>query len=263
MTFQLQGSAPEIYERTMVPLWFGRWAEALMELAAPRPGESVLDVACGTGVTTRLAKRMVGEEGDVDGLDINAPMLERAKELASGLSINWIESDVCKSELPVEKYDLIISQHGYHYFPDKPAALNEFFRMLAPNGRIAFSVWDGHSAYTEVLCSVIEKHISAEVAAKQRSQRETPSGAELAQSAEKAGFSDATFQRQELMIRVPLAPEFVPLHLGSMPIAAAFQALSDTEKSRLIGDVEEAMAEYVDGDSLVYSDAVNVALAKK
>lgn len=263
MTFQLQGNAPEIYERTMVPLWFGRWAEALVALASPSPGEKVLDVACGTGVTTRLAKRHVGAEGRVDGLDINAPMLARASELASNLDINWIESDVCNSELPSEQYDVVISQHGYNYFPDKRRALKEFYRLLAPGGRIAFSVWDGHSPYTDALCAAIEKHVSPEVAAKQRSQRETPPGTELTKSVADAGFSDARFQRQELKIRVPLVREFVPLHLGSMPIAGAFEVMSVDAKNRLIDDVEEAMTGYVDGDHLAYSDAVNVALGTK
>jgi ubiquinone/menaquinone biosynthesis C-methylase UbiE len=263
MSFQLQDGAPEIYERVIVPVWMGRWAEALLELVALKRGEVILDVACGTGVTTRLATHQVGEEGQVDGLDINAPMLAKAQELASGLDMTWIESDVCAGNLPPDRYDVIISQHGYHYFPDQPQALNEFYRLLAPGGRLAFSVWDGHSAYTEAICAAVEKHISPDVADKQRSQRETPSGEELAQAVADAGFSSARFQRQELMIRVPLAPEFVPLHLGAMPIAPMFQALSDIEKERLIGDVEEALSGFVEGGHVVYPDAVNVAMGVK
>ena len=75
MTFQLAGNGPNIYEEVMVPLWFGRWAEALVEQASLVSSELVLDVACGTGVTTRLAKSKVGPSGQVDGLDINAPMI--------------------------------------------------------------------------------------------------------------------------------------------------------------------------------------------
>jgi ubiquinone/menaquinone biosynthesis C-methylase UbiE len=81
LNFQLGGSATEIYERVMVPLWFGRWAEALLDLVSLEPGEKVLDVACGTGVTTRLARKQVGSEGQVDGLDVNGSMIARAKEL--------------------------------------------------------------------------------------------------------------------------------------------------------------------------------------
>lgn len=90
MTFQLSGNGPEIYETVMVPLWFGRWAEALVESADLQRSEAVLDVACGTGVTTRLARAAVGQEGRVAGLDINASMLAKAREIAGATDIEWI-----------------------------------------------------------------------------------------------------------------------------------------------------------------------------
>ena len=261
--FQLASGAPEIYEDVLVPLWFGRWAEALLDLVEIKAGEAVLDIACGTGVTTRLAAAETGVEGDVVGLDINASMLAIAKGLAGNSKIDWIEGDVCKSGQQSGRFDVVISQHGYHYFPDKPGALAEIHRLMTPGGRFAFSIWDGHSAYTSALCAAVEKHISAEVAARQNSQRVTPNAAELADAVETAGFRDVVVHRQTLDIRVPAARTFVPLHLGSMPIAAAFDALSDDDKQRLVDEVETALAHYVQGDELVYPDTVNVAFAFK
>ncbi|MCR9060593.1 MAG: methyltransferase domain-containing protein [Rhodobacteraceae bacterium] len=260
MTFQLVGSGPEIYEKVMVPLWFGRWAEALVDKLSLQASENVLDVACGTGVTTRLAKSKVGPMGRVDGLDINAAMLAKAKEIADGLDIGWIESDVSDIGLPSASYDVILSQHGYHYFPDKPAALSEFRRLLSSGGRMAVSIWDGHSPYTHAICRAVERYVSPEIAEKQRSQRETPSTDELIAQLTGAGFSRVSVHRQELMIDVPLAEEFVPLHLGSMPIAGAFMALDDDAKQGLVNDVSKSLAAYVRGNRLVYPDSVNVAL---
>ncbi|MCG6558471.1 methyltransferase domain-containing protein [Ruegeria sp. 1NDH52C] len=263
MTFQLAGEGPKIYEEVMVPLWFGRWAEALIDQLSLRSSERVLDVACGTGVTTRLTKTKVGPGGKVDGLDINAPMLAQAKELAGDLDIAWIESDVCDIDLPSESYDVILSQHGYHYFPDKPQALREFLRLLAPGGRLGFSIWDGHSPYTSAICAAVEHHISSEIARKQRSQRETPSANELKSQMSAQGFSDVVVYRQELMIDVPPASEFVPLHLRSMPIAAAFTELPEDAQNALINEVAESLADYVQGNRLVYPDAVHVAIGFK
>ena len=81
-------------------------------------------------MTTRMAKQEVGAQGSVTGLDINASMLTKAKELAPNMNINWIESDVVKIDLPSSTFDAIISQHGYHYFPNQTAALNEFYRLV-------------------------------------------------------------------------------------------------------------------------------------
>lgn len=263
MSFQLSGGAPEIYENTMVPLWMGRWAEALLALVSLKVGESVLDVACGTGVTTRIAMHDVGVGGRVTGLDINAGMLAKANDLAPSMGIIWMESDVRKTGLPSDSFDAIISQHGYHYFPDQPAALSEFFRVLAPEGRIAMSAWDGHSPYTKAICSAVEKFISPEIAKIQRSQRETPSADTLKQSFVEAGFHNVDVVRQELSIKVPLAAEFVPLHLGSMPIADAFHSLSDEEKGHLIADVSRTLEDYIVGNKIIYPDAVNVVTGRK
>tara|TARA_R110002124_G_scaffold32461_1_gene108885 strand:+ start:51 stop:842 length:792 start_codon:yes stop_codon:yes gene_type:complete len=262
MTFQLAGQGAEIYEDVMVPLWFGRWADAMLETVAPQPGDRLLDVACGTGVTTRLAQDKVGHSGHVVGLDINAPMLAKARELAGARDITWIESDVTDSGLPDGSFDLIISQHGYHYFPDKPAALAEFRRLLAPGGRLFYSIWDGHSPYTQALCTAVAAHISPEIAAKQRAQRETQTAAELTTQAVAAGFAQVAVHRQELQIDVPMAEEFVPLHLGSMPIADAFLALDTDQQQALARQVQTALAGYVTQGRMCYPDAVHLVSAQ-
>ncbi len=91
--WQLDGSAPELYERYLVPAVTAVWATDLIERAELNAGERVLDVACGTGIVARLAAAQVGGTGRVAGLDINAGMLEMARSLQerSGLSIAWLD----------------------------------------------------------------------------------------------------------------------------------------------------------------------------
>jgi predicted RNA methylase len=69
--WQVAGSAPEIYERELVPAVFGAWAPMPVELAQPHPGERVVDVACGTGIVARIAAARVGPTGAVVGVDLN------------------------------------------------------------------------------------------------------------------------------------------------------------------------------------------------
>jgi 2-polyprenyl-3-methyl-5-hydroxy-6-metoxy-1,4-benzoquinol methylase len=89
--FQLEGDAAERYERWTVPFLLGPWAPGLLDLAALRVGERVLDVATGTGVVARLAARRVAPAGTVTGLDLNQGMLEVARRLPlpPGLTIDW------------------------------------------------------------------------------------------------------------------------------------------------------------------------------
>jgi ubiquinone/menaquinone biosynthesis C-methylase UbiE len=77
--WHLAGSAPEVYERYLVPALFGPWAPVLADAAALRAGDRVLDVACGTGVVARHVKPQVGPTGTVTGLDLNAGMLAIAR----------------------------------------------------------------------------------------------------------------------------------------------------------------------------------------
>ena len=73
-SWQLGGNAPEVYESQLVPSIFGPWAPLVVAQAALRASERVLDVACGTGVTTRLVAPEVGQTGRVVGLDLNPGM---------------------------------------------------------------------------------------------------------------------------------------------------------------------------------------------
>ena len=97
---QVGGNAAEVYERHLVPAMFAPWAPGIVAAAHVRPAERVLDVACGTGVVTRLAAARVGGAGRVVGLDLHAAMLAVARALppVPGARIAWCAaSRACSS----------------------------------------------------------------------------------------------------------------------------------------------------------------------
>src|SRR5918998_991936 len=97
---EVSGNAAEVYERQLVPAMLATWASKLIDLAEAQPGMHVLDVACGTGVVTRLAAERVGSTGWVVGLDINAAMLSVARRLGSvATSVEWLEASALEMPL--------------------------------------------------------------------------------------------------------------------------------------------------------------------
>jgi ubiquinone/menaquinone biosynthesis C-methylase UbiE len=143
--WQLRGKAPEVYERHLVPAIFGSWAPLLIEQAALRPGQRVLDVACGTGVVARLAAPEVGPTGQLVGLDLNRGMLEVARSLPPpmGAPVDWREGDAGAlwregdaGALPFANafFDIVFCQLGLQYFPDPRQAVREMHRVLKSSG---------------------------------------------------------------------------------------------------------------------------------
>ena len=85
--FNAQFEAARAYEALFVPALFGPWAPKVADAARLEAGESVLDLAAGTGVLAREVRRRVAPAGHVVGLDPNAGMLAVAEELEPG--VDW------------------------------------------------------------------------------------------------------------------------------------------------------------------------------
>jgi len=111
-----------------------------------RPHDHVLDIGCGAGQTTRDAARMaVG--GRVLGVDISAPMIERARRLthASGAeNVSFEHADAETYPFPAESFDVAISRFGTMFFRDPLAAFDNIAQAMRRAGRLVMMVWQEH-----------------------------------------------------------------------------------------------------------------------
>lgn len=104
-----------------------------------RLGERVVDVGCGAGIDSLIAARMVAPEGEVIGVDMTPPMLDRARESAEASGFRNVRFHHGLAEsLPVADAwaDVVISNGVLNLFPDKMAGLQEMARVLKPGGRL-------------------------------------------------------------------------------------------------------------------------------
>lgn len=116
----------------------------LLEHSAPQPGERVLEVGCGRGVTALPTARAVGPTGHVHATDL-APAMVAAVE-AQAADLPWLSSEVRDAEDPPGRdWDLVQAGLVLFFLPDLEAALTRYRAALAPGGRLAFS-WFGDAS---------------------------------------------------------------------------------------------------------------------
>jgi SAM-dependent methyltransferase len=122
-----------------------RHNEHLRAAAQVRPSDRVLDIGCGAGQTTREAAR-AAVDGSAVGVDVSAPMLERARRLseAEGLgNVTYLQADAQVHPFPRARFDLCISRCGTMFFADLVAAFANVGRSLKPGARMVLLVWRG------------------------------------------------------------------------------------------------------------------------
>jgi ubiquinone/menaquinone biosynthesis C-methylase UbiE len=101
-----------------------------LRLSAP---ESVLDIGCGTGLlTSRIRNELAPQR--VVGCDFSRGMLHQAADKSSDLL--WVRGNALRLPFPGGSFGAIVSTEAFHWFPDQDAALAEFCRVLAPDGRL-------------------------------------------------------------------------------------------------------------------------------
>jgi demethylmenaquinone methyltransferase/2-methoxy-6-polyprenyl-1,4-benzoquinol methylase len=114
------------------------WKKFAIEVAAPRPGERVLDVAGGTADLSSAFARRVGERGQVWLTDINKAMLTvgRDRLLDEGVIAPAAQCDAEKLPFPSDHFDIVTVAFGLRNMTHKDAALAEMRRVLRPGGRL-------------------------------------------------------------------------------------------------------------------------------
>jgi ubiquinone/menaquinone biosynthesis C-methylase UbiE len=264
--WQVAGSAPEVYERELVPAVFGPWAPILIELAHPKPDDRVIDIACGTGIVARIAAARVGRGGAVVGVDLNPGMLNVARSLKTtegAASVQWREASADRLPFPDGSFDIAYCQLGLQFFADRPAALREMRRVLSPGGALGLMVWCGiqESPGFEAFAEILERNVSPAAATIMRAPFGLSDANELSRLVAAAGFRDITIQQRVGAVEFASVERFVLSYVAGSPLAAHVSQASDAARENLTADTKLALDKYVSNRGLSFPIAAHLLAA--
>ena len=239
-------------------------SERLMAVAAPKPGDRVIDIGCGCGATTIDFAVRVSPGGEVLGLDISEPMLARARERAAqNLVVRFERADATVYDFEPNGADLVASRFGVMFFADPARSFANLRRGLKPGGRLAFACWREARQNPWLILPLREatKHAPPLPEA----NPEDPGPFAFAGEARvrgilgDAGFADIALEPHDLELDIAVGAGLDTAVRAAMTIGPTSRMLdgqSDAVRAAATADIRKALAAQARGDSVPLGAAI-------
>jgi ubiquinone/menaquinone biosynthesis C-methylase UbiE len=239
--------------------------DRMLELAAPKPGERVLDVACGTGLVTFRAAKAVEPGGSVYGTDISESMVEQARRLMAARNVENCDFDRMDAEdlsaIADASFDAALCGLGLMYVPDPVQALREQHRVLKPGGRAAAAVWGQRDrcAWAEIF-PITDARVQSEVCPM---FFQTGTKDVLALSMKQAGFSDIRLERLDVTLSYASGEELLGAMFLGGPVALAYSKFDEATREAVHSEFLESVAAHRTGEGYAIPGEFVVAVGYK
>ena len=247
-------AAAEAYGVDLVPGIFGPWASDAIRWAGVKPGDHVLDVACGPGVATWPSADLVGVTGRVVGLDSDPGMISVASALPlknTGPVPEWHCASAQDLPFPAQSFDVVLCLQGLQLFPDHVAALREMVRVLRPGGRLLITIWcslDYCKGYEAMVIALEDRSINATAARKPFSLGNEDL---LWQSCKAAGLSNISIRIEQKLAQFSSAVAFLnAISRGAPSSRFAMAKLKPEQMPEFHQDVTQRLSRYTREDTL-------------
>lgn len=251
------------YQRYFVPFIGRPVAEDLIAAADLQPGQRVLDVACGTGVVTRLAAERVGPTGAIAGLDVNPGMLAIARSQTPDKAIEWHQANADSMPLPDEAFDVVLCQMGLQFISHKLAALREMRRVLKPGGRTFINVPGPRPEVFAIMTDALASHLSSQAASFGDLVFSMHDGDEMRELMRGAGFKKVAVEARTKTLHLPAPQDFLWQYLYSTPLAEAVASAGEATREALQRDVCPKWQKFVIDGALLLDVGITTAVAEK
>ncbi len=259
------GTAAENYQRHFVPTIGEPAAAVILAAAALRPGERVLDVACGTGVVTRHAAEQVGPAGTVTGIDVAPDMIDvaRATPAPEAPAIDWQVGDAMSLPLPGGSYDVVLCQMGLMFMEDRAAAVAEMCRVLAPGGRVVLGTPGAIQPPFVVLEQAIVEHINADLGGFVGAVFSLHDPEAVADLLRGAGLQDVEGAVRRARLQLPAPKDFLWQYINVTPLAPLIAQAPPAAQQAMEAQAVAAWEPYVRDGRLDVEQPMVVASGRK
>ena len=237
------GSIPENYDQYLGPLLMSPFGRNLVNRIPTTGVKDVLELACGTGIVTKLLRERLPSDIRLVATDLSQGMLDFAKKKTYEKSVEWKVADASALPFKDESFDVVVSQFGVMFFPEKAQSMQEIFRVLRPGGRVLFNVWDKieHNDFAKIANNIIEKMFDSDPPPFYKIPFGFYDHLEIRTLLRNAGFHDIALTTVELKVQAD------PLHAAKgfvegNPIADEIKDRLSTDISEATGRVERAIA---------------------
>jgi ubiquinone/menaquinone biosynthesis C-methylase UbiE len=213
--------------------------QRLFEMASLKPGERVLDVACGTGLVTFPAAEIVGAGGSVVATDISDAMVAHVDAEARKRGLRHVSATRMDAEalhFDDGSFDAVLCALGLMYVPNPLASLTEMRRVLRSGGRAVAAVWGArrHCGWAEIF-PIVEARVQSDVCPM---FFQLGTGDVLSATMQQAGFERVQADRISTRLDYESAEAAVGAAFAGGPVALAYSRFDDRMR-------EEAHAEYL------------------
>jgi ubiquinone/menaquinone biosynthesis C-methylase UbiE len=221
----------------------------LLELADLKPGERVLDIACGTGLVSFEAAEQIGNNGHLIGTDISDKMVEMASAMAEQKGTkNVLFERMDAEELSYDEntFDTLLCALGLMYIPDPAKALSEMYRVLKPGGKAVAAVWGKRTncGWADIF-EIVDRHVASEVCPMFFNLGNMNM---LELHLHQAGFKDIIAKRINTLLHYRNAEEALGAAFAGGPVALAYHKFSDAVKEEVHRDYLASISAYKKGE---------------
>lgn len=223
--------------------------DLLIEMADLQPEDTVLDIACGTGLVSFQILDKPGFHGRLLGTDISDKMVELASlriDLKSEGRAQFQQMDAEELNLEKNSFDLTICSLGLMYMPNPKKALEEMHRVLKPGGRAVAAVWGRRAqcGWADIF-EIVDQHVASEVCP-MFFNLGNPDILKL--NFTSAGFEKITVQRIDTILSYKDSNEALGAAFDGGPVALAYHKFSKEIKQEVHNAYLDSIASFKKGN---------------